>query len=149
MAQSRTIRTAKRRVAFLKMLRDGTSISDAAAAVGAGRTAIYDWRDEDPTFRAEWDDAVEHATELVESVLYKQAREGNLLACIFWLKAHKPAVYNRKMQVTIGGDRNNPLTVDHAHQDAPSVVRIYRIPDNGRDSDADIEIEGEGDEDVA
>ena len=147
--RGRTVRTAKRRVAFLALLRDGTSIGAAATATGVARSAMYSWRDDDPAFCAEWDDAVEVATELVENVLYKQALDGNLLACIFWLKSHKPSVYNRKMQVAVGGDPNNPIAVDQAHHDAPSVVRIFRIPSNNRDEDG-IEINGEaGDEDAA
>ena len=134
----RTIRTAKRKAAFLAMLRDGTSIGAAATATGVARSAMYSWRDDDPAFRSEWDDAVEHATELVESVLYKQAREGNLLACIFWLKSHKPAVYNRKMQVAVGGDPNAPpIGVDHTFDP----VRIFHIPDNGRDRPLELEDE--------
>ncbi len=122
------------------MLRNGTSIGEAATATGVARSAMYSWRDDDSAFRSEWDDAVEVATELIESTLYKLAKGGDLVACIFWLKSHKPAVYNRKMQVAVGGDPNNPVTVDHAHHDAPSVVRIYKIPHNGRDEDV---IEGE------
>jgi hypothetical protein len=49
----------------------------------------------------------EHATEGIESVLYKKAKGGDLLACIFWLKSHKPSVYNRK-QIA----RPDPLTVE-------------------------------------
>jgi hypothetical protein len=128
----RTIRTAKRRTAFLAMLREGVGIGEAATALGCSRRAMYDWRDGDEAFRVEWDDAAEVATELIESKLYQQAKDGNLLAQIFWLKAHRPDRYNRRMvQVAVGGDPDAPpIGVDHMHRD---VVRVYRLPDNGRD----------------
>jgi hypothetical protein len=126
------------------LLAEGNSVGEAAVAIGCSRQCVYDWRAGDDAFRQAWDTAVEVATEVIESTLYKMAKGGDLVACIFWLKSHKPERYNRRMvQVAIGGDPNNPLTVDHAHHDAPSVVRIYRIPDNGRDSEEDNEIEGE------
>ena len=55
-------------------------------------------------------------------------REGNLLACIFWLKSHKPSVYNRKQVVAIGGDPDGPpISVE-----ADERVFFY-MPSNGRD----------------
>jgi hypothetical protein len=92
---NRTKRTPKRQAEFLQLLAKGTSVGDAALAVGCRRRAVYDWRASDDDFRLAWDDALDQATEVVESVLFNQARDGNLLACIFWLKSHRPSVYNR------------------------------------------------------
>jgi hypothetical protein len=121
------------------MLGEGVGVCAASSALGCGHTAMYQWRNDDAAFRAEWDAAVEVATELVESVLYRQAREGNLLACIFWLKSHKPSVYNRKMQVAIGGDPDAPpIGIEH------DVVKIFQLSDNGRDRPfAELEAEDE------
>ena len=121
-------RTSQKRETFLARLADGASVTQAAAAIGAGRATMYDWRAADEAFRTAWDEAVESATEVIKSVLYNQAREGNLLACIFWLKSHKPCVYNRKQVVAIGGDPDAPpISVDTDQR-----VVIY-MPSNLRD----------------
>jgi hypothetical protein len=144
MMRGRYGRTPKRRETFLRLLADGSSVGDACASVDISRNAAYRWRNADPEFRAAWDQAVDHATEIIESVLYNRARDGNLLACIFWLKSHRPAVYNRKQVVQVAGDPDNPVTVDHMHHDGET-VHIY-MPSNGRDRPERIEIDGEAGE---
>ena len=128
----RSLRTAQRETAFLRLLARGHSVAQAAAAIGCQRRTVYDWRTSDDVFRLAWDDAVDQATEAIESVLYKKAKGGDLLACIFWLKSHKPSIYNRKQVVAIGGDPDAPpiaVEVDNVyfympanHRDAPEVL---------------------------
>jgi hypothetical protein len=59
----------------------------ANSAIGLSRTAAYARRADDAGFRQAWDQSVEAATEIVESTLFKQAKDGNTLACIFWANA--------------------------------------------------------------
>ena len=48
------------------------------------------------------------------------------------------------MQVAVGGDPDAPpISVDHLHRD---VVRIYELPDNGRDRETHAEIEAEAED---
>jgi Helix-turn-helix domain len=129
--RGRSLRTPQREATFLRLLAKGNAVGEAAAAIGCSRQCVYDWRNSDDAFRLAWDQSVEHATEIVESVLYKQARGGNLLAAIFWLKSHKPSVYNRKQIVSIGGDADSPpIGIDHHHH---GDTRRIIIPHNGRD----------------
>ncbi len=94
--RGRTVRTPQKQAALLELLAKGTSIAEATRATGIGRSSAFEWRAADADFRRAWDDAINQATEAIESVLYSKAREGDLLACIFWLKSHRPSVYNRK-----------------------------------------------------
>lgn len=133
---------------MLRLLAKGHSVAQAAAAIGCERGTVYGWRSSDDELRIAWDDAVDQATEVIKSVLYKKAKGGDLLACIFWLKSHKPSVYNRKQVVAIGGDPDGPpigVSVDER-------VIIY-MPSNMRDQperlEEDLTIEGTADEDAA
>ena len=112
---------------MLRLLAKGNSVAQAAAAIGCSRACVYDWRASDNELRLAWDDAVDQATEAIESVLYKKAKSGDLLACIFWLKSHRPSIYNRKQVVSIGGDPDAPpigIEVSNVH---------FYMPSNGRD----------------
>ena len=146
----RSLRTPKRQADFLRLLAKGNSVGEAALAIGCQRRTVYDWRASDDEFRLAWDDAVDQATEVIESVLYNQARDGNLLACIFWLKAHKPSVYHRKQVIALGGDPGAPpIGVEHNGE----VVHFY-MPPNHRDEPEEVEsdepptIEGNAEDDA-
>lgn len=54
----RTIRTAKKREEFLSALAETGNVCRAAEAAGISRRALYTWGKEDPTFKAEWEEAL-------------------------------------------------------------------------------------------
>jgi hypothetical protein len=60
------IRTPARRDAFLRLLREGCSVAQAARAIGVGRITMFNWRNDDPEFRTDWEDATETITENIE-----------------------------------------------------------------------------------
>jgi hypothetical protein len=124
--------TPKQREAFLRMLRNATSVSDAAAAIGVARRSVYRWRVDDEAFRSDWDDATETITENIESALAKAALGGDTVSMIFWLKSHRPDVYNRKQVVAIGGDENAP-PVAVVNGQLQSAGPVFILPDNRRD----------------
>lgn len=76
MRGSRTIRTKRTRKKFLLVLSEGGSPSAAASACGIGRQSVYDWRHDEKEFAAEWDAAVEHATDLLEDEAWRRGRDG-------------------------------------------------------------------------
>jgi hypothetical protein len=123
--------TPNQREAFLRLLRKATSVSDAAAAVGVNRRTAYRWRQKDETLRDEWDDATETITENIESALARNALAGDTVSQIFWLKAHKPELYNRKMMFAVGGDPDAP-PVGIADQTTPGQV-VIQLPHNFRE----------------
>jgi TolB-like protein len=62
----KTIRTPKKREAFIDALREGISIAGACRIAGMGRNAAYVWRNDDEAFAGEWDDALEEGTDILE-----------------------------------------------------------------------------------
>jgi hypothetical protein len=133
----KTIRTAKRRRAFLDALREGASVYAAARHIGVSRAAMYEWRADDEQFDLEWSEAVEQITDAVETKLYKEAMSGNIVALIFWLKAHRPTLYNQKQYVPIPVPTISPDAVPEplgAIQDPRMVNNItFMLPPNNRD----------------
>jgi hypothetical protein len=126
----RTLRTAQREAAFLKLLAKGENVSAAAAAIGIGRRTAFDWKATGGEFAAAWNEALERQTEQIESVLFKKAKAGDLLACIFWLKAHKPELYNRRMMIAIGGDPDMlPIQLQHSGEQARRVFIARTEPE--------------------
>ena len=129
------------------LLADGVSVGEAALAIGCSRQCVYGWRAGDNAFRQAWDAALDHATEAIESVLYNKAKGGDLLAVIFWLKAHRPAIYYRRQIDAPGGNTSMP-PIALSHSGSRKNVHFY-IPINGRDQPEQDEvptIEAERDE---
>ncbi len=100
-----------RKTAFLHALADTVNVARACRDAGIPRRTAYDWRDADPDFAREWDDALDDGIDLLEAELHRRAFEGvekpvyykgervgttrhysDALA-MFLLKAHRPARY--------------------------------------------------------
>lgn len=116
---------------FCEALVRGGSPETAARSVGVDRATAYRWRGADATFAERWDEARDRRVEAVETVLYRMAMQQDLGAVIFFLKSHRPEVYNRRQVVAIGGDPDDPIGVHHTGE-VRSKVHFY-IPTNGRD----------------
>ena len=128
--RGRTNRTLKKREQFLRALIDSVgNVSEACAVAGISRRSVYDWRESDPEFKADWDDAVEVTTEALEREIYRRAHEGtdepvfyqgelcgtvrkysDTLA-MFILKGRKPEKYRENIKQEIGGIGGGPVTV--------------------------------------
>lgn len=62
---------------FLKELREnGGFVGKACEAVGISKQSVHNWRDSDPKFAADWDRAVELATEDLEKEVRRRAFHG-------------------------------------------------------------------------
>lgn len=70
-----SIREAKRRD-FLAALADLGVVGEAAALAGVDRSTVWRWRETDPAFAALFDEAIEAATDRLESVARRRATEG-------------------------------------------------------------------------
>ena len=90
--------TKKKR--FIETLAAQGTVSHAAQAAGVSRMTAYRWREVDREFAARWDEAHENAVDVVESVLYQTALSGNIVAIIFYLKAHRP-IYRDKLNIDV------------------------------------------------
>lgn len=122
---------AAKKELFCEVLVRGQSPAGAARAIGVDRATVYRWRAVDPEFAEAWDTARETKVEMVETVLYRMAVEQDLGAICFFLKAHRPELYNKRMLIGLGGDPDNPLSVNHGIDD--SEPWVIMMPENGRD----------------
>ena len=96
-------RKAQEQALLLEQLRKLPVVSVACEKTGVSRASYYRWRREDSTFAASADEALQDGTSLVsdmaESQLLSQIRDGNLGAVMYWLK-HRNPNYNNKLEVT-------------------------------------------------
>jgi hypothetical protein len=129
--RGRTIRTPEKRKAFLEELaiQEG-DVSAAALAVGVGRRSMYDWREHDEDFAAEWDDVIGASTEKLEREAYRRAYEGveepvyyqgkvvgyvmkkSDTLLMFTLKARKPDKYRENSKLELGGVDGGPIKIE-------------------------------------
>ena len=116
---NRTKRTPKKRAAFLEALGSGESVTKACNAAGIGRRTVYDWRGDDEKFAAEWEDAVETGTDVLEDEAVKRAKDGSDTLLIFMLKARRPDKFKDRWQHEHTGKGGGPLRFV---VEAPSVM---------------------------
>ena len=100
-----------RKTTFLETLAETVNVSAACRKAGIRRRTAYNWRNADPRFAREWDDALDDGIDAMEAELHRRAFEGvekpvwhkgeqvgtvrhysDGLA-MFLLKAHRPARY--------------------------------------------------------
>jgi hypothetical protein len=106
--KQRTIRTPKKRRAFLTALAAGHSVATACQLSRIGRTAAYAWRDVDPTFAAEWHDAAEAGIDLLEDEARRRAMAGSDLLLIFLLRNRRPDIYRPAKALQIDSVTREP-----------------------------------------
>jgi hypothetical protein len=72
----RTIRTVSARKRFLDQVALTMNVTSSARAAGFSRRAAYEWRNDDPEFAKDWDDAIETAIDRAEAEAVRRAVEG-------------------------------------------------------------------------
>ena len=83
-------------------------VTTACKIVGIDRTTFYRYLKDDPDFAKEVQDIEDIAIDFVESQLFKQIKEGNTTATIFYLKTKaKKRGYVERQEVT--GAEGAPL----------------------------------------
>ncbi|MFA6038703.1 MAG: phBC6A51 family helix-turn-helix protein [Candidatus Peribacteraceae bacterium] len=96
-------RKAQEQATLLEQLRKLPIVQVVCEKAGVSRATYYRWRKEDPAFASSADEALHDGTALVsdmaESQLLSQIRDGNLGAVMYWLK-HRNPNYNNKLEVT-------------------------------------------------
>lgn len=112
---------------FFEALRGGASVAAAAAAAGYKRRTLYEWREADDEFRAEWEASLEEGTDALEDEALRRALHGtdepvyyqgeecgyvrkySDTLTIFLLKARRPEKYREKIDLNHGGQAENPI----------------------------------------
>ncbi len=96
-------RKAREQASLLEHLGKLPIVQIACEKAGVSRATYYRWRKEDPEFAKAADEALQDGVSLVsdmaESQLLTQIRDGNLGAVMYWLK-HRNQHYNNKLEVT-------------------------------------------------
>jgi hypothetical protein len=101
-------RSPSRKAEFVRALVKGATPEGAARRIGVTRETAYQWRRADPAFAKAWATATDRKVELVESILFRMAKRWDLGAVIFFLKSYRPEVFNRRQQISVGGDPELP-----------------------------------------
>lgn len=121
------IRTPEKVTAFLAALAETGNVTRSAAAVGASRSIIYDWRERDPDFAVAWDRAIKTSVLGLEDEARRRAEEGvdepvfyqgdkcgtvrkySDTLLIFLLKAHNPEKYRENSRLELTGAHGGPV----------------------------------------
>lgn len=85
---------------FLEILSTTCNVTLSAKGAGVKRQTAYEHYRTQPDFAAEWDDAKEAAVEILEAEAWQRARKVSDTLIIFLLKAHKPAKYRERYEVS-------------------------------------------------
>lgn len=93
----------KKKKEFLAELRKIPIIQVAAEKTGLSRTSVYRWKDEDPEFKKEMEQAMADGEAFVndmsESQLLTLIKEKDWSAISFWLRHHHSA-YRNKLEIS-------------------------------------------------
>lgn len=95
----KTIRTDRAREIFLTSLRSVPNVSAAARAAGFARNAAYMWKNDDPDFSKEWDEAVEESVDSLEQVAWERAKDQSDRMLEILLKAHRSEKYVDRQKI--------------------------------------------------
>jgi len=80
---------------------------------GIGRTTYYDWRNNDPEFKTQSDEAMKYGKEIIndlsESQLIVLIKEKNFPAIQLWLRQHHPE-YSNRVDVRATIEKEDPMT---------------------------------------
>jgi hypothetical protein len=123
----RTKVTSKKKALFLTVLAQGGNVSKACEAADIARRTVYEYRDRDPDFAAEWDEAQEQYVNKLEEEADRRAHDGvenpvyqggelvgfkreySDTLLIFRLKALKPDKYRENVRQEITGKDGGPI----------------------------------------
>jgi terminase small subunit-like protein len=124
MGKPRTIRTDRVRATFLAILAEQCNVTEACRAAGIGRSAVYTWRDDDPAFRAAWEEAEQMAADRLEKVAWERASKGlsdRMLELL--LKAHRPEKFKERVANEHTGANGGPIQHEQVNSDADDFQR--------------------------
>jgi hypothetical protein len=116
--QSRRVRSPRKIERFLNALREGRTVSAAAADAGVSFRLVYYWRAKDADFAKAWQEALEEGTDRLEDEARRRAVEGTTkpiyqrgervgevqvysdALLMFLLKGRRPDKYRERLEHT-------------------------------------------------
>lgn len=146
MSNTRTSRTAKKdwAPAFIAALAGTGNVKEACAAVGVGRSTVYDRRLRDTEFAIAWVEAEDQSHDTLEREAWRRAAEGveepvfqggkqvgairkySDTLLIFLLKARRPEKYRDNHRVEHTGADGGPIMVEDRSASLDDVARLLR-----------------------
>jgi hypothetical protein len=114
MARGRSNRSAKKKAVLLEAIAEGLTVTEAARRAGMSWRSVYDWKDADPEFAADYKRAYTAGSDIYEQEAKRRAFAGSDALLIFLMKQRDPDRFNQKMvEVRVAGDPDNPIGVEH------------------------------------
>lgn len=96
-------RTQQNRQLMVEQLKKTPVVQIACEKTGIARSTFYRWKEEDPEFAKEADQALAEGVALVndmaESQLLSAIRDRNISAIFYWLN-HRHSAYSNKLEIT-------------------------------------------------
>jgi hypothetical protein len=114
---------ATRKEEFLALLAKGIRPSNAAKKVGIDRRTYQNHINKYPKFAEACTRAEMDANELIEQSLFNSALKGNVTAQQVWLYNRDPERWQDKRNVTVGGDKNNPLEINLSGEELDAEIK--------------------------
>jgi len=130
---------------FLSLLREGYSVRSAVRGARISSSGVYKKRDQDPEFRAAWQDALDEGTGLYEDEMKNRVfegepilgREGEIVGfkksdrlLEFALRSRDPETYAEKRKTELTGANGGPLETSNTTEIALTPeARQQRIRD--------------------
>jgi hypothetical protein len=109
---------------FLEALRTVPVVRIACERAGISRKTAYAWRGQDPSFRQQWDEALEDGIDVLEATGHQRARQGSDRLLMFLLRSLRKKTYGDKLDVDLSGT----LTVDEVDRAKASLdEKLKRI----------------------
>ena len=113
---------------ILGALAMGADVEIASRLVPCSRQAIYDLRKRNPAFAIEMDASRMLADEKVVRSLYKQARSGNVTACIFWLKNRQSNDWRDRHELDVSDRRDGVYRSEFADGQSVHPPAVADLP---------------------
>lgn len=92
----------------------GGNVSVVCSRLGISRNTAYLEKAKNKEFSDKWDEIVEEwegkKGDILEDVLFNQARDGNITAIIFWLKNRRPDRWKDKRE--LAGEDGKPIQME-------------------------------------
>jgi len=104
--------------AFLGALSKSANVKYSCEVAGVNRQHVYDAREQDEAFAAQWRDALDDAVDTLEEAARGRALKSSDLLMIFLLKAHRPDLYRETTRHELTGRNGEALIPIEALREA-------------------------------
>lgn len=145
---SNFIRSFKARKLFLDQLAVGSSVSFAAAAAGGTVKNFKRWRETDPDFAADWEEAIEEGTDLLEDAAFDRGLKKSDTLAMFMLKARRPDKFDRGSKLELSGGISVEGSKTKLLNKIARLQARGKLPEGGGDPEPEVSEEASAEDQV-